>query len=213
MKTFAVGKIIRITVGANPDCPDGEREQYQLERGFYTTSKEISRRIHDFDGNKASIHDQPAYAVVYCGKLSDKSCAGKFKGIYKVGDPIDITTQEQWDEFYPEDWWPRDSSHADLYRSHEWSWEHWKELGQKERGFKLTLITDEIVPLVYKGYRGPPSLINQDEPRNTVRRIVDRVRTEDEQRLRQLLADVAAQREVIANRYERTAISASLGRG
>ena len=166
-----MGKIIRITVGANKDCPDGEREQYQLEHGFYTTSNWKSGR---WESLKASIHDQLVYAVVYHGKLSDESIRGKFKGIYKVGDPIDITTQEQWDERYPEGWWG-DSSHADLYRSPKWSWEHWKEEGRKERGFKLTLITDEIVPLVYKGYMGPPSLINQDEPRNTVRRIVDRV--------------------------------------
>jgi hypothetical protein len=205
MKTFAVSKIIRITVGANKDCPDGEREQYQLEHGFYTTSKKIHKTVWD---------GEPTHAVVYYSKnFPDKWCAGAFKGIYEVGNKIDITTQEQWDERYPEDWWPRDSSHADLYRSHKWSWEHWAATGGKERGFELTLITDEIVPLVYKGYMGPPSLINQDEPRNTVRRIVDRVRTEDEQRLRQFLADVAAQREVIANRYERTAISASLGRG
>jgi hypothetical protein len=196
MKTFAVGKIIRITVGANPDCPDGEREQYQLERGFYTTSNWKSGR---WESLKASIHDQLVYAVVYHGKLSDESIRGKFKGIYKVGDPIDITTQEQWDERYPEGWWG-DSSHADLYRSPKWSWEHWKEEGRKERGFKLTLITDEIVPLAY-GRSLSWSPINQDKPRNHVRRIVDRVHAEA---LRQLIADVAAKGEVIAKQLSKS---------
>jgi len=132
--------LIRITIGSEDGCPGGEREKYQLQHGFYTTSSKIPGTIWNDDSAV------PRYAIVYYSKkFPDKWCAGAFKGIYEVGDKIDITTQEEWDQLYPEGWWGH-SDHADLYRSTEWSWENWEKKGRNERGFKLTQLTDARIP-------------------------------------------------------------------
>ena len=170
MATSSSFKLIRITIGNEQGCPDGEREKYQLEHGFYTTSNTIPSTIWSNTGA------QPTYAVVYYSKkFPDKWCAGAFKGIYKVGDKINITTQEEWEQLYPEGWWGH-SSHADTYRSYEWSWEHWEKEGRKERGFKLTQLTDARIPELEgcKNIRGDMARMLQTGHREIVKRMVEK---------------------------------------
>ena len=166
MTTSSSFKLIRITIGNEQGCPDGEREKYQLQHGFYTTSNNIPKTIWE---------DEPTHAVVYYSKnFPDKWCAGGFKGIYKVGYKIDVTTQEEWEQLYPEGWWGH-SPHADAYRSHKWSWEHWAATGRKERGFELTQLTDARIPGLAdcKNIRGDMARLIQSNERDIVKRMID----------------------------------------
>lgn len=155
-------KLIRITIGNAKGCPDGEREKYQLQHGFYTTSNKIPRTIWE---------DEPTHAVVYYSKkFPDKWCAGVFKGIYKVGNKIDITTEEEYKNLYPEGWWGH-SPHADTYRSAEW-----QQL-RLQRGFELTQLTDARITGLSdcKNIRGDMATLRQDNEREVVKRMIDSV--------------------------------------
>ena len=164
--------LIRISIGNEKGCPGGEREQYQLQNGFYTTSNRIPNSI--WEGS-------PTHAIVYYSKnFPDKWCAGAFKGIYTIDDKIDITTQDEFEKLYPDGWWGR-SSNADLYSEKKWKWEHWEEEGRRERGYKLTQLTDARIPKLSgcKNIRGDMCRMIQTKENNIVKQMIDKCEAGD----------------------------------
>ena len=124
--------LVRITIGNEENCPNGEREEYQLFNNCYTTGniKNIPKKILD---------ELPTHAIVYYSKKGFKNkpwLAGQFKGIYEIKERIHINTKQIYDSYYPKGWWGL-SQYKDKYNNYTWT---------KECGFKLKQITDSVIP-------------------------------------------------------------------
>lgn len=155
--------LVRITIGNASSCPGGEREQYQLRNGFYTTGTKIPKTIW---GNK------PTHAIVYhASNFSETQpwLVGTFKGIYEIGDKIEISSQEEWDKLYPEGWWDR-SKHSQWYQS--WTWD-----GGYQCGYYLNQLTDANLPEIKKdvGIRGDMASVRKPSYIDSIRQRINAI--------------------------------------